>query len=205
MARVKPERLLIVVSAPSGAGKTTLCEEAVRRLPRLVHSVSYTTRPPRLDERDGRDYHFVDEATFRQMVAEGAFAEWATVHGHLYGTSRKDLEAHWAAGNDVILDIDTQGAAILRKGHRDGVFIFILPPSFAQLETRLRARRTDAPEEIARRLAKARTEMAAYHEYEYVVVNDDVERAVGVLCAIITAERSKSRRFIPGPGVAPAM
>jgi guanylate kinase len=201
---VKPERLLIVVSAPSGAGKTTLCQEAVRRLPRLVHSVSYTTRPPRPDERDGRDYHFVDEATFRRMVAEGAFAEWATVHGHLYGTSRKDLEAHWAAGNDAVLDIDTQGAAILRGKFPDGVFVFILPPSVAQLEARLRSRRTDAPEEIARRLAKARTEMAAYPEYEYVVVNDDVERAVGVLCAIITAERAKTRRFVPGPGSAPA-
>ena len=198
-----PERLLIVVSAPSGAGKTTLCEEAVRRLPRLVHSVSYTTRSPRPDEGDGRDYHFAGEATFRQMVAEGAFAEWATVHGHLYGTSRKDLEAHFAAGNDVILDIDTQGAAILREAYPDGVFVFILPPSFAQLEARLRGRRTDRPEEIAQRLDRARTEMAAYPLYEYVVVNDDVERAVGVLCAIITAERSKSRRFTPAPEMAP--
>jgi len=200
---VRAERLLIVVSAPSGAGKTTLCQQAVRRLPDLVHSVSYTTRPPRPDECDGRDYHFVAEATFRRMVAEGAFAEWATVHGHLYGTSRKDLEAHLAAGRDVILDIDTQGAAILREAYRDGVFIFILPPSFAHLEARLRARRTDRPEEIARRLAKARTEMAAYPLYEYVVVNDDVERAVGVLCAIITAERSKSRRFTPAPDMVP--
>jgi guanylate kinase len=200
---VKSERLLIVVSAPSGAGKTTLCEEAVRRLPRLVHSVSYTTRPPRPDESDGRDYHFVEEGTFKRMVAEGAFAEWATVHGHLYGTSRKDLEAHFARGNDVILDIDTQGAAILRAAYPEGVFIFILPPSFAQLEARLRARGTDRPEEIARRLARARTEMAAYPEYEYVVVNDDVERAVEVLCAIITAERSKSRRFTPAPDMAP--
>lgn len=192
-----------MVSAPSGAGKTTLCEEAVRRLPRLVHSVSYTTRPPRLDEQDGRDYRFVDEATFRRMVAEGAFAEWATVHGHLYGTSRRDLEAHWADGNDAILDIDTQGAAILRERYRDGVFIFILPPSFAQLEARLRARRTDRPEEIARRLARAREEMAAYPSYDYVVVNDDVERAVTVLCAIITAERSRSRRFTAAPEMAP--
>ena len=200
---MRAERLLIVVSAPSGAGKTTLCQQAVRRLPDLVHSVSYTTRPPRPDECDGRDYHFVAEATFRRMVAEGAFAEWATVHGHLYGTSRKDLEAHLAAGRDVILDIDTQGAAILREAYRDGVFIFILPPSFAHLEARLRARRTDRPEEIARRLAKARTEMAAYPLYEYVVVNDDVERAVGVLCAIITAERSKSRRFTPAPDMVP--
>ena len=200
---MKPERLLVVVSAPSGAGKTTLCEEAVRRLPRLVHSVSYTTRPPRADERNGRDYRFVDEAAFRRMVAEGAFAEWATVHGHLYGTSRRDLEAHWAGGNDAILDIDTQGAAILREKYRDGVFIFILPPSFAQLEARLRARRTDRPEEITRRLARAREEMAAYPLYEYLVVNDDVERAVTALCAIITAERSKSRRFTPAPEMAP--
>jgi len=200
---VKPERLLVVVSAPSGAGKTTLCEEAVRRLPRLVHSVSYTTRPPRPDERNGRDYRFVEEAAFRRMVAEGAFAEWATVHGNLYGTCRRDLEAHFAAGNDVILDIDTQGAAILREAYRDGVFVFVLPPSFAHLEARLRGRRTDRSEEIARRLARAREEMAAYPSYEYVVVNDDVERAVTALCAIITAERSKSCRFTAAPELAP--
>ncbi|HZX61153.1 MAG: guanylate kinase [candidate division NC10 bacterium] len=190
-----PPRLLIVVSAPSGAGKTSLCREAVRRIPGLAHSVSYTTRAPRAHEVAGRDYHFVDEATFRRMVRAGDFAEWATVHGHLYGTSRPLLDAHFAAGQDVILDIDTQGAAQLRRVYTDGIFVFVLPPSWEQLEERLRARKSDAPEEIERRLRKARDEMKVFTEYHYVVINDVFERAVEDLYAIIVAERCRSVRL----------
>jgi guanylate kinase len=186
--------LIVVVSAPSGAGKTTLCQEAARRVPRLVHSVSYTTRAPRPDEQDERDYHFVDEATFRKMIEAGDFAEWAAVHGHLYGTSRLLLEKQFAEGLDVILDIDTQGAAILRRVYPGAAFVFVVPPTFALLETRLRRRRSDTQQEIRQRLARAREELQHYREYRYIVVNDIFDDAVKQLCSIITAERSRSDR-----------
>ena len=186
--------LIVVVSAPSGAGKTTLCQEAARLVPRLVHSVSHTTRAPRPDEQDERDYHFVDEATFRKMIEAGDFAEWAAVHGHLYGTSRLLLEKQFAEGLDVILDIDTQGAAILRRVYPGAAFVFVVPPTFALLETRLRQRRSDSQQEIRQRLARAREELRHYREYRYIVVNDIFDDAVKQLCSIITAERSRSDR-----------
>ncbi|MGD0266098.1 MAG: guanylate kinase [Candidatus Methylomirabilota bacterium] len=190
--RVKAARMLVVVSAPSGAGKTSLCEWVVAAVPNLAHSVSFTTRPPRSDERDGRDYHFVDEATFQGMVDRGDFAEWAVVHGHLYGTSQALLQRHFAAGRDVILDIDTQGAAILRREHPDAVFVFVVPPSWALLEERLRRRRSDAEADIQRRLQRAREEVKHYAEYQYVIVNDVFARAAEELKAIILAERRRS-------------
>ena len=193
-----PRRLLIVVSAPSGAGKTSLCEEAVRRISDLIHSISYTTRIPRPHEVEGRDYYFVDEGTFQRMVEAGEFAEWARVHGNLYGTPKGLLEAHLAAGHDVILDIDTQGAAQLKGVYPEGIFVFILPPSWEQLEGRLRARQSDPPEEIERRLKKAREEMKYYSEYDYVIINDELERAASRLCAIILAERCRSFRLDSG-------
>jgi guanylate kinase len=186
--------LLVVVSAPSGAGKTSLCEWVVTAVPNLAHSVSFTTRPPRPEEEDGRDYRFVDEATFRAMVARGEFAEWAAVHGHLYGTSQALLQRHFAAGQDVILDIDTQGAAILRRSHPDGVFVFIVPPSWAMLEERLRRRKSDAEAEIQRRLQRAREEVTHYTEYQYVIVTDVFARAAEELKAIIVAERRRKAR-----------
>jgi guanylate kinase len=191
---VDGQRLLIVVSAPSGAGKTSLCEWAVGAIPGMVHSVSHTTRPPRPHEVEGRDYFFLDAARFRAMVARGEFAEWAEVHGHLYGTSRAQLAAHFSAGKDVILDIDTQGAAILRRSFPEGVFVFIVPPSWALLEERLRRRHTDAEADIRRRLARGREEVAQYRQYQYVVVNDEFARAAEELRAIIVAERRRSFR-----------
>jgi len=187
-------RLLVVVSAPSGAGKTSLCEWVVTAVPGLAHSVSFTTRPPRRDEQHGRDYHFVDETAFRGMVDRGEFAEWAVVHGHLYGTSQALLVRHFTAGLDVILDIDTQGAALLRRGHPDGVFVFIVPPSWAMLEERLRRRQSDAEADIQRRLQRAREEVKSYAEYQYVIVNDEFARAAEELKAIIVAERRRSSR-----------
>lgn len=186
--------MLVVVSAPSGAGKTSLCEWVVAAVPNLAHSVSFTTRPPRPDERDGRDYHFVDEATFRAMVDRGEFAEWAVVHDHLYGTSQALLQHHFAAGQDVILDIDTQGAAILRREHPDAVSVFIVPPSWAMLEERLRRRRSDAEADVQRRLQRAREEVTHYAEYQYVIVNDVFARAAEELKAIVLAERRRSVR-----------
>ncbi len=186
--------LLVVVSAPSGAGKTSLCDHVAAKLPGVTHSVSHTTRPPRPAEVEGKDYYFVDEPTFREMVAQGEFAEWAEVHGHLYGTSRRVLAAHFAAGRDVLLDIDTQGAAILRKTYPDGVFVFIVPPSWTALEDRLRRRHSDSDEEIRVRLNTARKEVRHYREYGYVLINDEFARTAEALAAVIVAERQRSFR-----------
>ncbi len=186
--------LLVVVSAPSGAGKTSLCEWVVTAVPGVAHSISFTTRPSRPDEQDGRNYHFVDEASFRAMADRGEFAEWAVVHGHLYGTSQALLQRHFAAGLDVILDIDTQGADILRRKYADGIFVFVVPPSWAVLEERLRRRRSDPEADIQRRLQRAREEVKRYPDYQYVIINDDFDRAAEALKAIILAERRRSFR-----------
>ena len=192
--RLGSRRLLLVVSAPSGAGKTSLCEWAVTAVPDLVHSVSHTTRAPRPHEQHGRDYYFVGEPTFRAMAERGEFAEWAVVHGQFYGTARAALEEHFAAGRDVILDIDTQGAAILRQRYPEGVFVFIVPPSWEALEQRLRLRHSDAEGDIRHRLERAREEVRHYAEYQYVIVNEVFARAGEELKAIILAERRRSPR-----------
>lgn len=188
---------MVVVSAPSGAGKTSLCEEVVARVPNLVHSVSYTTRPPRSQEKEGIDYHFVSYKEFHKMVAEGEFAEWAEVHGNFYGTSVKLLESYWAQGKDVILDIDVQGAIKLRARFPEAAFVFVLTPEFKQLEERLRVRRTEPEEILQGRLKKAREEISYYRDYDYLVINDDFERAVRDLEAVIRAERRKLIRWKP--------
>ncbi|MBI3608782.1 MAG: guanylate kinase [Nitrospirae bacterium] len=187
--------LLFVVSAPSGAGKTTLCREVVNQLPGLRHSVSYTTRKPRPGEVDGRDYYFLDEGGFRKKAERGEFIEWAEVHGHLYGTSWDQLLLHSEQGVDLILDIDAQGAMQLKKKEVEGVFIYILPPSFDVLKARLMERRSDSPEEINRRLRKAREEIWSYREYSYMIINDDVKRALSELQAVIVAERIRMKRM----------
>ena len=186
---------LFVVSAPSGAGKTTLCREIRLRLPDLAYSVSVTTRPPRPGEIDGVDFRFVGEPEFRAMLGAGELAEWATVHGNLYGTRARVLEDALAAGRDVLLDIDTQGAAQLRARYPDAVLVFILAPSIKDLETRLRERRSDAELEIARRLARAREEIALWRRYDYLIVNRDVKEALDQLESIIHAERCRVARL----------
>ncbi len=191
--------ILFVVSAPSGAGKTTLCRYLVDNFPDLRQSISFTTRAPRDNERDGVDYHFVGRETFERMVSEGAFAEWAEVHGNLYGTALQTLEQARQAGEDILLDIDCQGAAQLRQKLADAVFIFILPPSLEELERRLRGRQTDSEDVVARRLANARREIAAAHWYDYLLVNDDLEAAREQLKAIVLAERCRTRRFRQPP------
>lgn len=188
---------MFVISAPSGAGKTTLCKEIIDFFPSLRHSVSYTTRPRRPGERDGIDYHFVTREVFDAMVAKGAFAEWAEVHGNRYGTAIDSLDRFRAEGRDILLDIDCQGAGQLKKGYREGVFIFILPPSFDELRRRLQGRNTDAPEVINRRIGNARNEIREAIWYDYVVVNDDFPRALDQLKAIIIAEGCKTPRVIP--------
>ena len=186
---------LFVVSAPSGAGKTTLCRELRRRLPDLAYSVSVTTRAPRAREVDEVDFRFVDEPEFRAMLARGEFAEWATVHGHLYGTRARGLEESLGAGRDVLLDIDTQGAAQLRARYPEAVLVFIVAPSMKELEQRLRERRSDAEAEIMRRLARAREEVHLWRRYDYLVVNRDVTEAMEQLAAIIQAERCRTNRL----------
>jgi guanylate kinase len=186
---------LFVVSAPSGAGKTTLCREIRLRLPDVAYSVSVTTRAPRPGEIDGADFRFVDEAEFRAMLARGELAEWATVHGHLYGTRARAIEEALAAGRDVLLDIDTQGAAQLRARYADAVLIFILAPSVKELEQRLRERRSDAEAEIERRLVRAREEIALWRRYDYLIVNRDVKEAMEQLESIILAERCRVTRL----------
>lgn len=186
---------LFVVSAPSGAGKTTLCREVRERLPDLAYSVSYTTRTPRPGEQDGVDFWFVSEERFRALLSRHEFAEWATVHGNLYGTHATTLEAALAEGRDVLLDIDTQGAAQLRGRHPEAVLVFIVAPSMAELEQRLRERRSDARVEIDRRLARAREEVALWRKYDYLIVNRDVKEALEQLTAIVQAERCRVSRL----------
>jgi guanylate kinase len=186
---------LFVVSAPSGAGKTTLCREARLRLPDLAYSVSYTTRPPRPGELEGTDFVFVTEAQFRTLQARGEFAEWATVHGNLYGTRASVLEASLREGRDILLDIDTQGAAQLRARYAEAVLVFIVAPTMLELAQRLRERRSDAETEIARRLARAREEVTLWRSYDYLVVNRDLKEAAEHLTAIIIAERCRAARL----------
>ncbi len=186
---------LFVVSAPSGAGKTTLCREARLLLPDLAYSVSYTTRPPRPGEIEGTDFCFVTESAFRDLRERGEFAEWASVHGNLYGTRASVLEDALAVGHDVLLDIDTQGAAQLRWRYPEAVLVFIVAPSLAELEQRLRERRSDAEVEIARRLRRAREEISLWRQYDYLLVNRDVKEASEQLRAIILAERARTSRL----------
>jgi guanylate kinase len=186
---------LIVVSAPSGAGKTTLCREVRAFLPDLAYSVSYTTRRPRPGEVDAVDFHFVTESAFTELRDTGRFAEWAQVHGNLYGTHAGTLERALAEGRDVLLDIDTQGARQLRARYPEAALIFIIAPSMAELEQRLRERRSDGEREIKRRLDRAREEIQLWRQYDYLIVNRDVKDAVEQLTAVIQAERCRTSRL----------
>ena len=189
----KTEGILFIVSAPSGAGKTSLCRALTDSLDNLVHSISYSTRKPRPGELDGRDYFFVEEERFRAMVQAGDFAEWAQVHANLYGTSRRALDDMKTKGIDVILDIDTQGARQIKDKYGAAVFIFIMPPSLPILEERLRNRNSDGEAEIAKRMRRALDEIKDYAMYDYIIVNRDFDRALGELRSIVIAERCRTR------------
>jgi guanylate kinase len=182
---------LFVVSAPSGSGKTTLVRRLLSSIDGMRFSVSYTTRPLRGSERDGVDYHFVSESEFRRRIAAGEFLEWAEVHGNLYGTSKSETDRIRAAGEDVLLDVDVQGADQVRKAEPEAVTMFVMPPSFRVLEERLRGRRQDSPEVIEVRLEEARKEIGRYRDYHYVLVNDSVDQTAELLRAIVLAERSR--------------
>ncbi|MDR3090457.1 MAG: guanylate kinase [Desulfobulbaceae bacterium] len=191
--------LIFVLSAPSGAGKGTVLKQVMERVPGLALSISHTTRASRSGEADGVHYHFTDRDEFRTMIARGDFLEWAEVHGNMYGTSRWALETLLAQGLDVVLEIDVQGAGqVLRKMPAPPVTVFLIPPSLAEMERRLRARATENEGALSLRLANAEQEMRVVADYEYLVVNDRVEDAARQLAAIIYAERAKHRRLLSG-------
>jgi guanylate kinase len=189
--------LLFIISAASGTGKTTLAERLVQILPNLRMSRSYTSRPARAGERDGVDYNFVSREQFQGMIDRGEFLEWADVFGNMYGTSRLDAEKLQASGQDVVLVIDVQGAAQVKRCGIDHTAIFVLPPSFEILERRLRGRSADSEAAMQKRLAAARAEVGCYADYDYVVINDQLEPTVVRLQEIIAAERSRMHRMKP--------
>ena len=189
--------VLFILSSPSGAGKTTISRMLLADDPGLALSVSATTRPMRPGEVDGRDYHFVDVPRFKQMVADGEFLEWAHVFGHRYGTPRAPVDEKLALGCDVLFDIDWQGAQQLyQEAGPDVVRVFILPPTMAELERRLRARGTDSDDVIAARMERAANEISHWDGYDYVLINDNVERCFDEVKAILRAERLKRRRQV---------
>jgi len=185
--------LLFVVSAPSGAGKTSLCRAITASLENLTHSISYATRKPRSGEIDGRDYYFVSQERFQEMIQAGDFAEWAEVHSNFYGTSRRVLDDMILKGLDVILDIDTQGAKQIKAKYDSAVFIFIMPPSLDILEERLRNRKSDHEDEIRKRMQRSREEIRDYAMYDYIIVNRDFDRALTELRSIVISERCRTR------------
>jgi guanylate kinase len=191
--------LLLVLSAPSGCGKTTIVNRVMNNLPGLVFSISHTTRQPRPAEIDGKDYHFVDNATFAQIRDRqpSGFLEWANVHGNMYGTSVEEVERHQQAGYDVILDIDVQGAEQVRS-RSNPVTIFIAPPSRQELERRLRGRGTENEATLLMRLDNARKELESAASYDFLIINDRLDEAVETFRSIIIAERSRQRRTSSG-------
>jgi guanylate kinase len=189
--------LLFIVSAPSGAGKTTLVERLVEQIPQLKMSRSYTSRLARQGETDGVDYNFVTRPRFEEMIRAGDFLEWADVFGNLYGTCASDTARMRHAGDDVVLVIDVQGARQVRTRQPEAITVFVMPPSYAVLEQRLRGRSKDAEAAIQRRLQVARDEVASFAEYDYIVVNDELTAAVDRLRSIVIAERARRARMQP--------
>ncbi len=192
---------LYVISAPSGTGKTTLCRMLLKQMNDVSFSVSHTTRAPRPGEVDGIDYHFVSREAFNAMIEQGAFLEWAEVHGHFYGTSREGVFRQLEDGLDVLLDIDVQGARQVKKSFPEAVMIFILPPTFQELEQRLRSRGTEDEANLRTRIENAKKEVLAAPEYDYILINDILEEALDDFKSIIKANRHKSKRMVALPKV----
>lgn len=188
------EGLLIVVSGPSGVGKSTVVREVMKRVDDLVFSISHTTRKPRGEEQNGREYYFISRQEFQRMIENGEFLEWAEVYGNLYGTSKKELLMRRKEG-DVLLDIDVQGAVNIKRLFPDSIRILLFPPSMDELLTRLENRRDTSSEDIKRRLKVARWEISMYKEFTHIVINDKLERAVEDVSAIIRGERLRTERM----------
>ncbi len=195
--REERKSMLIVISGPSGVGKGTIYNQLLQNDPSLTFSVSVTTRAPRPGERDGVEYFFITDEEYNRLLKEDAFLEHATVHGHCYGTLKTQVEGKLADGQNVLLDIDPQGARNVMNIWPDCVSVFLLPPSYEELRRRLYGRNTDAPEVIERRLSNARGEIEQANLYQYNVVNDDVERAYQMVAAIIEAEKLRTTRYFP--------
>lgn len=195
VSRLRRAGILFIVSAPSGAGKTTISRRALAEIPGLELSISCTTRAPRAGEVSGKDYHFLSIAQFEGMRDGGEFAEWAEVHGAFYGTPRKPIEERLAAGGDMLLDIDVQGARQMKQRYAEAVAVFVLPPSEHELERRLRGRGTEPESVILRRLERARAEMEEYRRYDYYLINHAIEESLGIFRAIVTAERVRVGRL----------
>ncbi|MBI4632906.1 MAG: guanylate kinase [Deltaproteobacteria bacterium] len=189
------EGLFIVVSAPSGTGKTSILKALMQNCPNIMFSVSYTTRPPRPGEVDGRDYHFISEQEFRERIAAGEFAEWVENYGQLYGTSGKTMRAFLEQGFDLMLDVEARGAQALKTNYPGGIFVFVLPPSLAELRKRLGGRGCESEEAMKRRLDKAVDEIREIGWYDYVIFNDRLEDAVDRLRSIYVAEKSRRERL----------
>jgi guanylate kinase len=199
LSSLSSQGILFILSAPSGAGKTTLSRRLLNAVPDLRLSISYTTRAPRPGEINGREYHFITEECFTQMDKADAFVEWARVHEALYGTTHAQLDEARRQRQDLLLDIDVQGARQIKQRYADAVAVFVLPPSWRDLESRLRGRGTEREAVIARRLRRAHEEARALHEYDYWIINDQLDRASAVLRAIVEAERARVSRLRPLP------
>ncbi len=187
--------LLLVLSAPSGAGKTTMARRLIAEKANAIFSISYTTRKPRGREREGVDYHFVDEESFQQKIERSEFVEWAEVHGHFYGSPKSVVDEARARNGIAVFDIDVQGGQAIKRKYPDAVLAFVLPPSMGELERRLRERKTDSDETIRRRMLGARAEIErGIGSYDFIIVNDDLERAYQELRSVVTAERVRRER-----------
>lgn len=193
---MKREGLIMIISAPSGAGKTTLCRKLLQRFPSMRESISYTTRQPRAGEVHGEDYFFVSRDEFQAMIATDAFAEWAEVHGNLYGTALSTLEEARRTGIDLVLDIDCQGALKLKECFEGGAYIFILPPSMAELRRRLESRSSDSQDVIERRIERAAGEIKEARWYDYIIINDRFEQAFEEMSAIVLSHQRKTFRMM---------
>ncbi len=193
--RVARRGCLFIVSGPSGAGKTSLCTPALAALQGIKLSVSFTTRQARAGEVDGEDYHYIDDSRFDRMLVAGEFAEWAEVHGHRYATARSTLDDALGSGQDLLLDIDVQGAGQIKAAYAEAVAVFLLPPSRERLEKRLRGRGTDSEETVRKRLRNACGEIAGLIDYDYAIVNDDLKTALEEFLSIVRVERRRVERL----------